>query len=729
MQMKLGKLLLAALGVAVAISTVSCGGGAGGPSTPPRTSFTVGGTVAGLRKPDAVVLKNGADSLRIDTNGTFAFGTALANGASYDVSFDAPAGYSCRVENGTGTISGTDVTKIGVVCAPFLLAGKEAPIQQPGGVAIDGSGNTYVLDTKSQVILRIGQDGNMTTVAGAPGLVGYRDGKGTQARFHFSSDSTIALDSSGNLGIADACNGVIRKMTPDGTVTTLSGVPTNRCKNYQTPDDFPQPVDGDARSARFGTIVALASDRAGGFYVADFDWAGLRHVMANGDVVSVRWPVSDPTTDIQQIYSLAVDSKGAVWVSDTRCRIWKYTGGGTPAYVAGKCFKSGADPSDGPGSAADFVWPRTMTIDAANNVYVGDVGSVRKVTPAGVVSTVAGSWSHFGSVDGVGKSAQIENPVAVSSDADGNLVFAEFERTGLRRLTAGGAVSTMASTLARDYVDGVGLQARLQSVRQPAVDSAHNVYVTDPLQHVIRRITPDGAVSLFAGVPGFAGSQDGPLASATFENPIAITAGPNDSLYLIDGSSVRRIANGIVSTVAQHLASDLFAIAVDRIGNVAISDSSIVRGVSVTGQVSVLADDVLLASVLPQEMYSQFRPQGLAYDAAGNLFISDTGTVAIYKLTPSRSASIFAGTQLVEGDEDGPVGKATFGYYGVDEMTIDDDGNLYLSGQGRLRKISLAGVATTVDLAWGNPYIYGLAWRNGMLYGMTRYAAMQIMAP
>ncbi|GAB3435445.1 hypothetical protein GCM10027320_20220 [Massilia solisilvae] len=695
----------------------------------------MGGTVSGMRTGDAVVLQNGADTISVPANGRFTFPTVLNNGASYDVRVQTPPGYSCRVANNAGTIDGADVTKVGVDCFPFVLAGKPAMIQQAGGGAVDGAGNAYVLDIENHVVLKLDASGKATVLAGSPGLAGYRDGKGGEARFHFSGRSMLALDSSGNLGIADSCNAVIRKMTPDGVVTTLSGVPTNLCKNYQKIGEMPQVADGDAKTARFGQIFALASDRAGGFYVADFDWiVGVRHVMPNGRVVSVRWPITDSQTDTQYLTSLVVDSKGAIWFGDDKRRVWKFVPGGKPTYIAGKWHNSlpGVDLADGQGSDADFNAIDAMTVDAADNIYVGDSGSVRKVTPAGYVSTVAGSYLHMGSVDGVGKSAQLGSVKGISTDGNGTFMFTEWGSTTLRKMSADGSVSTIEATLSRGYVDGVGDRARLNSSAQPAVDSAGNVYLTDPVQNVVRKMTPDGTVSLFAGMPGVRGALDGPLASATFDRPSAIAAGPGDVLYLLDGFSsrrLRRIVNGVVSTVVPQIGyAYMFDLAIDRDGNVAVSGEA-VWGITPSGEVSLLADYSMLAKLLGPDEARMFTPQGIAYDAAGNLYISDTGTAAIYKLSKAGEASIFAGTPTVEGDEDGPVGKATFGYYGVDQMTIDDKGNLYLSGQGKLRKISPSGVASTLDLAWGNPNIHGLVWRNGKLYGMTRYAALQIFTP
>lgn len=695
-------------------------------------AYAVGGTVSGLRQGDSVLLKNGADSVKVAANGHFDFAGKLQAGAAYEVTAESPSGYACKVANSAGKIAAADVANVAVQCLPFLLTGKPASIQAPAGVAVDEAGNTYVLDYWNQVVLKISAEGVVSTLAGAPGQAGYRDGAGADARFHFSGSSGIAFDGQGNLGILDGCNGVIRKLTPDGKVTTLAGTPTNHCRNYRGSDDV-APADGVGKAARFGWMSGIASDRAGGFYVADFDWGpGLRHVSQYGVVASSRWPVQNMETDPQIIRSVAVDHKGNVYASDSDGRIWRCNDTARPDFFAGRRFnfRPGVEPADGQGSVAEFVEIAAMAVDGNDNLIVGDGARVRKVSPAGVVSTVAGSFLKPGTGDGTGANAQFGRIAAIGTDSRGNLAVIESERTTLRQVSPSGVVSTMPLTTSRGYADGIWSAARLNSERQPAVDAEGSLYVADPLQGVIRKITAEGTVSLYAGTPGLHGNADGALIAATFNQPKAVAAGPGGSLLVLDGVRLRRIANGAVSTVAKLAnGSYTLGLAVDKDGNAAISGSvgGIVYLVTPSGQVSELVDHVRVESLLNHPATPpDFLPQGVAFDSAGNLYISDTGSVAIYKLDKSGKLTVFAGTPMSEGDQDGPPGTATFGYYGVDEMTIDTSGNLYLSGQGRLRKITPAGVVSTPDLPWGNPYLYGLVWGNGKLYGMTKYAALQV---
>lgn len=706
-----------------------CGGGSGGsgPAPAPRTSFSLGGTVSGLRGTDAVTLRNGGENLRILGSGPFSFGAKLANGAAYDVSAEAPPGYVCKVRNNAGVIAGADVTNVQAYCQPFLLAGAIPATQDAHGIAIDAAGNSYVLDTENQLVLKFSPSGVPSVVAGTQGVPGYRDGKGLEAKFHFNELSSIAMDSIGNLGITDTCNGAIRKMTPEGVVSTIAGgtPAVFSCRNY-TSGPFPQPRDGAGKEAIFTGPVKIASDRAGGFIVTDLYWPGIRRVSAAGVVRSLRLMTDDT---FQPIFDLAQDPKGDLYFSDDQTRIWKLPAGGTtPVFIAGGNYfdrRSGGEPADGLGAAAQFAIPSALAIGPDGDLYVGDWSLIRKVSPLGAVTTIAGSFGNQGTLDGAGKAAQLRAIRNMAFDPQGNLVLVQ-DRGAIRRMTPTALITTVETTKdTAGYVDGVSGEARINSVRQPAVGGDGNLYVADPVEHVIRKITPDGAVSLYAGARGTRGHQDGSLATATFDAPSVVAAGPGGSLFIGDASGIRRISDGVVSTLAPF--KGLFAIAVDASGNVAVSDSGAVYRIRPSGEMESIVDWEKLMFLLKwPDSPPGFNPQGLAYDGAGNLFISDTGSVAVYRLGPDGQLSLFAGTPMVEGDRDGPPGTATFGYYGVDEMTIDPNGNLYLSGQGQLRKISPAGVTSTLALPWGNPNLHGLAWGNGTLYGMTKYAVLQV---
>jgi hypothetical protein len=209
-----------------------CGGGGGGgggggtvspaASSPPAPQFAVGGTVTGLEPGASVTLTNGAEKLTVAANGSFAFPTRLASGSGFSISASAPDGYSCKLSDAAGSIGKGDSTNTTVACSTALLAGAIGQLQNPLAVAADRAGNVYVVDGARYAVVKFAPDGRMSTLAGGSDKPGWADGPGKDARFRFGR-AAIAVDDAGNLIVTDACNGMLRKITPDGIVSTLAG--------------------------------------------------------------------------------------------------------------------------------------------------------------------------------------------------------------------------------------------------------------------------------------------------------------------------------------------------------------------------------------------------------------------------------------------------------------------------------------------------------------------------
>ena len=164
-----------------------------------------------------------------------------------------------------------------------------------------------------------------------------------------------------------------------------------------------------------------------------------------------------------------------------------------------------------------------MAVDSAGNVYVADTynHTIRKITPAGVVSTLAGLAGSCGSADGTGANARFYYPYGVAVDSAGNVYVADTDNHTIRKITPGGVVSTLAGLAGSSgSADGTGANARFHYPSGVAVDSAGNVYVADTDNHTIRKITPAGVVSTLAGLAGSYGSADGTGANARFYQPV-----------------------------------------------------------------------------------------------------------------------------------------------------------------------------------------------------------------
>ena len=241
-------------------------------------------------------------------------------------------------------------------------------------------------------------------------------------------------------------------------------------------------------------------------------------------------------------WGVAVDSSGTVYVADAgnSPKIRKITAAGVVSTLAGTGVRGS---TDGAGVNATFDTPRGIAVDANGNVYVGDESNfnIRKISAAGVVSTLAGTGVQ-GSADGAGASATFYSVGGVAVDANGNVYVADAGNSKIRKITAAGVVSTLAGTGVRGSTDGVGVNATFSNPWGVAVDANGNVYVADLGNNKIRKITAAGVVSTLAGT-GAPGSADGSGASATFDWPHGVAVDTNGNVYVGDVSNkkIRKI--------------------------------------------------------------------------------------------------------------------------------------------------------------------------------------------
>jgi sugar lactone lactonase YvrE len=693
-----------------------CGSGGGGgesgapPTQPPVVPvvlFTLGGTVSGLGPGAVVTLANGSEKLAVAANGPFAFPLALPSGTSFAITATAPGGYTCKVSDGSGTIAGANSTKTAVNCAPVVLAGVVSRLQLPRAVTSDGNGNLYVLNRGDHSVMRLSSSGTWTVLAGGAARPGNVDGAGGNARFRFGDAADLVADAQGNLLIGDSCNHTVRKLAADGNVSTLAGRAYG-CSNLVQADS-PALADGSGAAAVFEAMGPMVADGAGGAFMIELANGGvLRHVSAAGAVTSRGFRSSRGTS--VNFIALARGADGTLYLADDDQRIWTDVDADSLLeLVAGGAPGSGS--IDAAGAAARFSYISDMVVAPGGDLYVADRYAVRKVTPAGQVTTVAGDAGVRGNVDGQGRAARFGAIVSLTLDGAG-LVALDSEQGILRRVSLDGTATTVASTPAvRGNTNGTGAAAQIAGITSLAADADGNLYFAYSGSHIVRKASPDGTVTTIGGTQGVSGRADGPLASATFAAPNAVAAGRDGSLWVLQGTGLRRIKDGTVTTPDPFIGGR--GLVIDADGNAIVStgiDSGEVVRITPAGQKTVLMrkEDVWN---LTKDADTWFIPQSLAVDGAGNIYVADTGSVAVYKLSKSGAISLFAGTMLKEtGDVDGPAGTATLGFYEVDYMTIDEAGNLYLSGQGGVRMISPAGVVSSPAFVWGQAHIGALAY-------------------
>jgi sugar lactone lactonase YvrE len=642
--------------------------------------YTVGGTVSGLVGSGLVLQNNAGDNLTVTGGGSFTFVTPVASGASYGVSvLTQPSDpvQVCRVSSaGAGVVTSSNVSSIGVTCATSILRllagnlggpgsadgiGAAARFEYPTAVAADTHGNIYVADYANFTVRKITSAGVVTTFAGQVGVQGSDDGIGTAATFN--DPRGIATDAAGNVYVADTFvgqndatgNDTIRKITPAGVVTTLAG------KAGMSGN-----ADGIGAAARFDYPTGAATDAAGNVYVTD-------------------------------TYNYTIR---------------KITPAGVVTTLAGMAGAGGN--ADGVGAAARFNGAQGIAADAAGNVYVADTfnDTIRKITPAGAVTTLAGQAGVAGSADGTGSSARFNQPSGIAVDTVGNLYVADTSNDTIRKITPTGMVTTLAGMAgAGGSTDGIGAAARFSLPQGVTVDPAGHVYVADTGNATVREVTASGAVTTFAGDAAVQGDADGIGAAASFGFTGGLAVDATGDIDVVDSfnNSIRKVTPaGAVTTLATTGVSLLYpnGVAIDGNGDIYVADSGFhdnpnqVIKITAAGVATAFAGQSgTCGSADGVGTAAQFCDfGGIATDAIGNIYVSDLYNKTIRKITPEGVVTTLAGKAGMSGDTDGTGAEARFNSPGA--LATNAAGDIYVadSGNNNVRKITPAGVVTTLDV-------------------------------
>ena len=586
--------------------------------------------------------------------------TGSTDGPAATAKFDFPIGVAL---DNTGNLYVADsvnhtirkVTPTGMVSTLAGLAGRagyadgvgtNAQFNDPRSVAVDATGNVYVAEEGNDDIRMITPDGTVTTFAGSAGNPGSADGTGTDAQF--SNPRGVAVDTAGNVFVADWGNHTVRKITTDGTVTTLAGLAGKSGSK-----------DGTNSVARFYNPRGVATDAAGNVYVADYNNDLIRQVTPDGVVTTLAGLAGNPgsangTNSAARFNlpeSVTVDTAGNVYVSDAfNYLIRTVTLSGTNwvvTTVAGSPRNAGS--TDGMGGAARFFDVMFLALDSLGNVYAADYNNheIRKMTPGGVVTTVAGLARSSGTADGTNRVARFNHPEGVAVDSAGNVYVGDNDNHTIRKITPSGTnwiTTTLAGTAGTaGRADGTGTTAQFNNPRGLVFDSGGNLYVADCYNHTIRKITPAGVVSTFAGTPGGTGTNDGQGTSARFRYPDAVAVDRADNLYVTDHNNhtIRKVTpSGAVTTLA---------------GLATVSGGA-------DGQGSAARF---------------WYPTGIAADSGGNLFVTDNQNGTIRHITPDGTVTTIGGLAEQLMHVDGPGNLARFsGPFGI---ACDPTGLLYIS--------------------------------------------------
>ena len=591
--------------------------------------------------------------------------------------------------------------------------GAAARFNFPNNVATDSAGNVYVGDRGNHTIRKITPAGVVSTFAGTTDVFGSADGTGAAARFN--RPRGVATDGAGNVYVADELNHTIRKITPAGVVTTLAGTA-----------GVVGSTDAAGAAARFNSPVGVATDSSGNVYVADEFNHTIRKITPAGVVSTLAGMAgvigsTDATGAAASFFlprGVATDSAGNVYVADTSNHtIRKITPAGAVTTLAGTAGTTGS--TDATGTAARFHFPRDVATDGTGNVYVAELSNntVRKITPAAVVTTLAGTAGSVGSADGTGAAASFNFPSGVATDSAGNVYVADTNNNTVRKITPAGVVTTLAGTAGViGSTDATGAAASFNSPFGVAFDSTGNAYVADEGNHTIRKITSAGVVTTFAGTAGVIGSTDAAGAAARFNDPRGVATDSTGNVYVGDTGNniIRKITPaGVVTTLAGTAgttgstdatgaaASFNFpqGVATDSAGNVYVADTlnNTIRKITPAGVVSTLAGTAGTGSADGTGPAASFNsPVGVATDNAGNVYVADANNSTIRKITPAGVVSTLAGTAGVFGSANGIGGAASFNSpVGV---ATDSTGNVYVTdtNNSTIRKITPTRVVSTV---------------------------------
>jgi uncharacterized protein (TIGR03437 family) len=445
-------------------------------------------------------------------------------------------------------------------------------------------------------------------------------------------------------------------------------------------------------------------------------YAGNDAIFAGSGLAAINAQLAQP-------YGVAVDSHGNVFIAATGLQmILKVDIHGIITVVAG----DGLNRFSGDGglaTAASLSNPQGVAVDGAGNVFIADSGNycVRKVTPAGVVTTVAGNQNYgFSGDGGQATKASMTSPSAVAVGADGSLYISDLGNLRIRKVTPDGIIATIAGNglFGSTGDGGSALKASFQGPQEIALDSAGNIYVADRTNSTIRKITTGGTITTVAGSaisPGYSG-DNGPATKALLAGPIGVAVDPAGNLYIADsGNNVIRevsAATGNISTIAgtgkpgfggdgggalSAMFSNPKGVAVDSSGNLLIvdGDNNRVRRIS-AGNISTVAGSTLAIGDGGSSISARLsNPSGVAVDLTGNLFIADFAANRVRKVAPSGTITTFAGTgQTGESGDNGPAASATLS--SPSGVAVDSAGNLYIASGESIRKVDLNGNISTV---------------------------------
>ena len=611
-----------------------------------------------------------------------------------------------------------------VTPAPATSVGLMAPM----GVATDAAGNAYF--SSGNFVFRLDATGTLTQVAGN-GRAGYSGDSGPATEAQLNAPRGVAVDGSGAVYIADTGNNVVRKVTPDGAIATIAG---NQSAGPGYAGD-----NGPATSASLNSPQGVAVDAVGNLYIGDSKNFVVRMVTPGGIITPVAGNGTPgfsgdggPAFAAQLNYpaDVAVDAAGRLYIADTVNSAVRRVAGGVIVTVAGTGGVPGYYGDGLAATSAQLNSPSSVALDSAGNLYISDTvnDAIRKVAASGVISTIAGNGVPGFSGDTMAAaSALLRGPWGVAADRSGDVFIADSLNNRVREIGTNGNINTVAGSGVSVSL-GNGGPAALSELALPAAvatDSSGNLYIADTSGNTVRKVAPNGAITILAGngIPGYTG-DGGPAVSAQVNRPRGIALDSSGNIYIADTENhvIREITtNGNITTYAglgiagyegngglATLAQFNFpcGLAVDSSANVYIAD----LGNNVVREITVSNGDIVLVAGGYNPGYSgdggqaasaQLNsPSSVALDSSNNIYIADYYNNAIRKVTVSTGfITTVAGPGTGAAGYSGDGGAATSALLSKPwGLAIDSSGNLYIGDTANnvVRYVSSSGNISTL---------------------------------
>jgi sugar lactone lactonase YvrE len=578
-----------------------------------------------------------------------------------------------------------------------------AVLRYPVSVAADSAGNVYIADREDNRVWRVDVSGVITTLAGS-GVSGYAGDTGPAAQASLNHPTGVAVDLAGNVYICDTSNNVVRRVTPDGMITTAAG---NGTAGHS----------GDNGPARKASILAqaIAIDPAGNLLISE--GTRVRQVSAaTGNITTIAGTGTAgysgdvglaTKAKLSNVTSIAVDGNGQIYLADTGVYLIRYIDTkGVIRTIAG--YGASGESGDGNSPTSAKISPSGMAVNAPGTlIYLSDssVGTIRRIDlSADTINLAAGLYYENGyQGDGMDAgSALLWGPTGLAMDTANNLLICDTVNQRIRKISsADNTISTVA---------GGSSDALLNHPEGISVDGRGNLYIADTGNNTAKQLTlntavltsiekepfrpegvaADGAASVYIT------SQDYFLYK--FTNPQwAVVAGNGSDGYSGDGGSAYWAQIGRITSLAMDKSHNLF---------IADYENHVVRKIDTAGKIALIAGNgsATASGDGGAANAAGLDPFDIAPDSAGNLFIADRANHRVRKVSPDGAITTVAGTGVAgySGDN-GPATQATIN--SPTGVAVDSAGNLYIAdnGNGYIRVVTRDGTMATGG-GTGTPY-------------------------